>query len=299
MARSGATEEGAPDSHECNLFVAWQQSPDFHPTVSAFAFATSPTRFASGEGTKENASIPLLLTAVVQCRMFTKSAAFYDAVYAFKDYVWECERLGQIIDEQNPIAETLLDVACGTGMHLMNLKKRFRCDGFDLDPNLLAIAKARNPECQFHLGDMLNLKLEKKYDVITCLFSSIGYAPDVDSMNAAINQMGQHLKKGGLLIVEPWLAPEVFVDGHLGSLYVDKDDFKLARIHLSHREGRHSILNFHYLVGTPAGVEHAEERHVTTLFTHDEYLAAFSKAGLDVVHDPEGLMGRGLYLGQN
>lgn len=230
--------------------------------------------------------------------MFTKSAAFYDAVYAFKDYVWEVERITQIIDEKRPNASTLLDVACGTGMHLAGLKKRFRCDGLDLDPNLLSIAKARNPECLFHLADMLNFRLDKKFDIITCLFSSIGYARDVEALNAAIKSMANHLNEGGLLIVEPWLTPEVFIDGHLGSLFVDKDDFKLARIHLSHRTGKHSILNFHYLVGTPAGVEHAVEEHVTTLFTNDEYVEAFSKAGLDVERDAEGLMGRGLFLGR-
>lgn len=39
------------------------------------------------------------------------------------------------------------------------------------------------------------------------------------------------------------------------------------------------------------------EPHEIALFTTEEQLEAFREAGLEVEHDPEGLMGRGLYVG--
>ena len=33
------------------------------------------------------------------------------------------------------------------------------------------------------------------------------------------------------------------------------------------------------------------------MFSHDDYAGAFEAAGLEVVHDANGLIGRGLYIG--
>jgi hypothetical protein len=67
---------------------------------------------------------------------------------------------------------------------------------------------------------------------------------------------------------------------------------------ISGREGRLAIMNFEYLIGTPAGIEAFSERHEVGLFTDEEYRQAFSAVGLSVEHDPEGLIGRGLYIAQ-
>jgi hypothetical protein len=53
---------------------------------------------------------------------------------------------------------------------------------------------------------------------------------------------------------------------------------------------------FHYLIATSESVEHVQELHELALFTREEYEEAFRAAGLSVTFDPEGLMGRGLYV---
>ena len=69
-------------------------------------------------------------------------------------------------------------------------------------------------------------------------------------------------------------------------------------MNVSGREGRLAIMKFEYLVGTPSGIEAFSERHEAALFTDEEYRQAFAAAGLAVEHDPEGLIGRGLYIAQ-
>lgn len=230
--------------------------------------------------------------------MFSKSARFYDAIYSFKDYPGESERLESIITMRRPGAKTLLDVACGTGMHLSSLKRHFRCEGLDLDADLLAVAREHNPEIPFHQGDMRSFDLGKRFDVVTCLFSAIGYCEGTKELHSAIASMAKHANPGGLVVVEPWITPENFRKGHLGALIVDRDDLKVARFNRSKVEGNSCVLDFHYLIGTHEGIHYEMEEHHTTLFTDEEYLAAFRQAGLKAERDAEGLMGRGLYLGQ-
>jgi SAM-dependent methyltransferase len=230
--------------------------------------------------------------------MFTRSARFYDAIYSFKDYAAEATKVDALIKERNPGARTLLDVACGTGMHLEHLRGGYDGEGLDLDPELLAIARERLPGIPLHEGDMTTFDLGRRFDAVICLFSSIGYARTVEDLNRAVAAMAGHLEPGAVLVVEPWLTPEVWQDGHLGAVFVDEPELKIARVDLPERDGRMSRIDFHYLVATPAGIDRFEERHELGLFTHDEYVAAFRAAGLEAEHDPEGLMGRGLYIGR-
>ena len=229
--------------------------------------------------------------------MFSRSAAIYDAVYSFKDYAAEAERVHELIQSRRPGASSLLDVACGTGKHLEQLRRWYDVEGVDLDDGLLAVARTRVPDVPLHLGDMRAFELGRRFDAVTCLFSSISYVGTEDGLRSATAAMAAHLEPGGVLVVEPWLAPDVWVANRPHLLAVDEPDLKVARMTISGREGRLAIMDFSYLVGTPEGVEHFQERHEAALFTDGEYRDAFTAAGLEVEHDEEGLIGRGLYLG--
>jgi SAM-dependent methyltransferase len=230
--------------------------------------------------------------------MFTRSARFYDAIYAFKDYAAEAARIREMIATRSPDARTVLDVACGTGMHLRHIQAWYAVEGLDLDPELLEIAREHLPGVALHVGNMMDFDLGKTFDAVTCLFSSVGYARTPENLARAIGAMARHLSPGGVLVVEPWLTPDRFEDGHLGSTFVDQPDLKIARLDTSAVDGSLSVMDFEYLVGTREGIEHFSESHVLGLFSHEQYLDAFRSAGLSVEHDPEGFMGRGLYLGR-
>lgn len=232
--------------------------------------------------------------------MFTKSATLYDAIYAAmgKDYLSEAQRLHELIQQHKQCAgNTLLDVACGTGGHLALLRQWYDLEGLDLDAGMLVIARQRCPDVVFHQADMADFELERQYDAIVCLFSSIGYVKTLERLHQTLQTMTRHLHPGGVVIIEPWLTPGVYQTGGVHAQFVDQPDLKIARMNISEVDGRVSVIDFHYLVATPQGIEHFTECHELGLFFHDEYLGAFVASGLDVVYDAQGLMGRGLYIG--
>lgn len=232
--------------------------------------------------------------------MYTQSAKFYDALYRSlrKDYAQEAERIKAIVAERcRSGGKDLLDIACGTGKHIELLGNEYRCEGLDVDRTMLDIARERNPGVEFHLGDMIGFNLGKKFDVITCLFSAIAYAPNVMRLEQSLQTFARHLKPGGVVIVEPWLQPDQWTDGFVQALYVDEPDLKVARMSVSRRDANVSILNFHYMVASRDGIRTFTEPHRLTLFTPDEYTKAFERAGLFVQYEEGGFSGRGLYVG--
>ncbi|MCB0628213.1 MAG: class I SAM-dependent methyltransferase [Lewinella sp.] len=226
-----------------------------------------------------------------------KSAAFYNAIYGFKDYEGASARLHTLIQENKPGAGTLLDVGCGTGLHLKYLRKQYEVAGLDISPELLAVARESCPDIPFHEADMTDFELNRTFDVVICLFSAIAYVKTLANLERAMTQMARHLQPGGLLIVEPWVSPEKYWRNHIVANFVDQPDLKISWMYNHDIEDSVSVFNINYLVGTPQGVEYFTERHEMGLFTHEQYLAAFGQAGLHVEYDEKGLFGRGMYLG--
>jgi SAM-dependent methyltransferase len=190
----------------------------------------------------------------------------------------------------------LLDVACGTGLHLEHLTARFECEGLDLDEGQLEVARGRVPDVPLHQADMTDFDLGRTFDAVVCLFSSIGYAESEEALDRAVASMARHLNPGGVLLIEPWFFPQAFIQGHVGMVMAEDDGVHVVRMNTSQIVGDRSIMEFHYLVGTSDGVEHFTETHDTGLFPRASYERALEGAGLNHEFDEEGLFGRGLFI---
>jgi SAM-dependent methyltransferase len=230
--------------------------------------------------------------------VYDRSAPYYDIIYdTKKDYAEEAKRLHTLIQKHKQTSgRALLDVACGTGRHISLLRKFYDAEGLDLSKQQLKIARKRNPGVNFYHGNMLNFRLRKKYDVITCLFSAIGYTKTVSKLRQAMKNMAGHLNAGGVLIVEPWITPDLWKTGRIDAIFIDQPKLKIARMNTTERRGKISVTDFHFLVGTPESIRYFVESHEMGLFSHREYMAAVTRSGLNAVYDPKGLTGRGLYI---
>ncbi len=229
----------------------------------------------------------------------TVSAGVYDTIYGgMLDYAALAARLVELINERTEHATTLLEVACGTGLYLEHLQTRFEVEGIDLSDEMLAVAGNRLPEIPLHRGDMRTMGLGATFGVVVCLGSSVAYCVSGDDLHAAYERFAAHCASGGVVIVEPWLTPETWIDDNVALGVHGDSSMRIARMIASSREGAVGTLQFHHLVGVPGqGVDYFVEEHVTGLFTVDEHLRTFADVGLDAEWLPdEGGLGRGLYV---
>jgi SAM-dependent methyltransferase len=227
--------------------------------------------------------------------MYSKSARYYDSIYAMKDYRAEALRLKKTIRRHHPGAGSLLDVACGTGRYLAELRADFDVEGLDINPEFLATARARLPGVPLHEGDMTGFNLGRSFDVVACLFSSIVYVKTVENLRRAISAMADHVAPDGLLLIEPFVTPEKYWEDRVILNVSDTPNLKIVWMYVMKRQGAMAIFDINYLIGTPSGIEHFTEAHELGLFTHEDYAGAFKACGFGFDHDPEGLFGRGLY----
>lgn len=233
--------------------------------------------------------------------MFRHTAHVYDLLYEAtgKDYAAESDTLHALIQERSPGATSLLDVACGTGGHLVHLRQWYEVVGVDVDPGMLDEARRRLPGEAFLEADMRHLSLDRTFDVVSCLFSSIGYMSSEEDLDSAVSAMVSHLCPGGVFVMDGWVRPDAWMDDHPIHLLSASDArVTVARMSRSRHEGNKTFLDMHYLIGSRRGLDHEVEVHEMTLFQPTQYEAALHHAGLIAIETvPSPLPGRDRYIG--
>jgi ubiquinone/menaquinone biosynthesis C-methylase UbiE len=232
--------------------------------------------------------------------LYKDLARYYDLIYSWKNYKEEAATIQRLIRKyKRSEGNELLEVACGTGRHIQYLKDNFRVLGTDISAGMLGVARKNVTGALFKRADMVTLNLGKEFDVITCLFSSIGYVKNYADLKRTLQNFGRHLKKGGVVIIEPWLTKEMFKKGHPHMTTYDGDDIKIARLCVSKVRGNISIMDMNYLVAERnKAVKHFVDRHELRMVESQRILEFMRQAGLRAKFIRNGLMDRrGLYIG--
>jgi SAM-dependent methyltransferase len=219
------------------------------------------------------------------------TAEVYDLIYGVgvgKDYLVEARELAALIRERRPETRSLLDVACGTGLHLLHLREYFdEVAGVELSPQMAEIAESRlGSSVRVTVGDMRGFDLGRRFDAVTCLFSSIGYVQSPEELQGTLRRLAAHLEPGGVLVLEPWFTPETWRPGTVHHGMAEQDGRTVIRLSYSglSEDGKKSSTDMHYLYGEEGvGVRHWRDVHIMSLFTDDEYLDAFAAAGFGPV----------------
>lgn len=217
--------------------------------------------------------------------MYRHLARYYDLIYDQKDYrkdTAELVRLARKFGESK--GHRWLDVACGTGRHLELLRREFTVAGVDLSAEMLREARRRLPGVRLVRGDMRNFDLRARFDVVSCLFSAIGYLRTESDLRRALQTFARHLRPGGVLLVQPWIDPARFQRGHTTLTFHDGGLIKIARGSSISARGALTHVRFDYLI--------AEEGHGTRHVSEVEVLRMTAPHRLVELSDSLGLKAR-------
>jgi SAM-dependent methyltransferase len=180
---------------------------------------------------------------------------------------------------------TLLELGCGGGSLASHLKGRLQLTLSDISPQMLAISRQVNPECEHVLGDMRSLDLGRQFDLVF-VHDAIMYAVDEAAVRATLATAARHCRNGGGLVVVPdhvreTFAPESSCEGEdapdgRGLRFIqwqwdpDPDDssFEVA---------------YAFLMREADGTTHVDsDRHREGLFSRAAWLAWLGNAGFEV-----------------
>ncbi len=232
--------------------------------------------------------------------LYKDLARYYDLIYSWKDYKRESKKIGDLVKiYKKSKGKDMLEIACGTGKHISYLKKDFRIIGTDINNQMLTIARRQNKGAIFRKADMVNFNLRKQFDVILCLFSSIGYVKSYSDLGKTLANLSKHLKQGGVVLIEPWLTKSVYKAGLPGMTTYDGKEIKIARLNASKILGDTSVMDMHYLIAEKGKeVRYFTDRHELGMFEVSKFLKLMRGANLDAKFLKNGLMkNRGLYIG--
>jgi len=228
-------------------------------------------------------------------------AKYYDQIYLKKnDYSKDSKVVQGIIRRfEKKNSKTLLDVGCGTGEHLKYLSKSYDCTGLDISTEMIKIAKSKVPNAEFTIADMKNFRLKRKFDVIICLFSAIGYVQSFKNLVTTLGNFHKHLSEGGLVLVEPWVFKS---DAHTGTISIDTYDTenaKVLRMATSRLTKTRWLVHFHYLTGINGRIKYTREKHKMILADYEDYVKAYNLVGYSqtrFLRENEWTRSRGLFV---
>lgn len=104
---------------------------------------------------------------------------------------------------------SVLDLGCGTGLHLAALQQAFGCSavGVDVQPELIEYAQATHPNVELHLGDLRSVRLGRQFDAVVCLGNSLSYQLTDDDLLAAAKTFAAHTRSGGHVVILTMMRP--------------------------------------------------------------------------------------------
>jgi trans-aconitate methyltransferase len=218
-------------------------------------------------------------------RLYTDLAEWWPLMSAPEEYAEEAEFYFRALQNASsrPL-DTMLELGSGGGNNASHMKHRVR--GLvlaDLSAGMLAHSRTLNPECEHHVGDMRDLRLQRQFDAVF-VHDAIMYMTTETDLAAAIVTAAAHCRPGGVALFAPDHVRETFrpgtdCGGHDGPTRAMR---YLEWSWDPDPEDTMCTTDYTYVLRTASGaVDVVHDRHVEGVFPRATWLRLLTDAGFD------------------
>ena len=182
-----------------------------------------------------------------------------------------------------PGGGTLLELGAGAGGNAAFMKRRFRCTLTDISPEMLALSRALNPDCEHLPGDMRTLRLGRAFDAVM-IHDAIAYMTTRADLAAAAATAFAHTRPGGVALFAPDYVRESFADK--AELHGNDDGARSLRCLEWAWDPDPAddtyMVEYAFLLRTQGDVKAVHDRHVEGLFARATWIEVLADVGYRV-----------------
>jgi ubiquinone/menaquinone biosynthesis C-methylase UbiE len=222
--------------------------------------------------------------------MYTSLASWFHLVTAPADYAEEAaEVLAVLRHHVDGSLQEALELGSGGGNLASHLKHQLTITLTDVSPDMLALSRTINPECDHVQGDMRTLRLGRQFDAVV-VHDAIAYMTTENDARAALETAYAHTRPGGAAVFLPDEVRETFAESvrHGGH---DGDGRSLRYLEWSwdpDPTDTSHLTDFAYLLREGGDVRVVHDRHVLGLFPRDTWMRLVHEVGYapEAIVDP-------------
>jgi SAM-dependent methyltransferase len=199
---------------------------------------------------------------------------------------------------------TMLELGSGGGNHASHLKRHLALTLVDLSPEMLAVSRTLNPECEHVAGDMRSVRLGRAFDCVL-IHDAIDYVTSEADLRDTFETAFLHCRPGGALLAAPDHVRDTFAPStdHGGEDAADGRGLRYLEWTWDPdpRDDTY-VADYAFLLREADGSVHAvHDRHVGGLFPRETWLRLLREAGFApsvATYPSEEIAGHEVFVGR-
>lgn len=198
-----------------------------------------------------------------------------------EDYLEEATFFAQVLKEAAPQARSMVEFGSGGGSNAFHLKAHYTLTLVDISPEMLAVSRAINPDCEHLVGDMRSTRLGRQFDLVF-IHDAIDYMTTETDLRQAFETAFAHCRPGGAALFVPDHVRETFkpITDHDAR---DGEDGRALRV----LEWQYDpdptdstyLAHYAFLLREGDEVSFEHDTHVCGLFARADWLEWLNEAG--------------------